>query len=185
MGNERALEIYRTLGLHVITQLAELSSSMKIACAPDEAAAEITHWLGSHLRTEGQGDGNMGARLERCIARELAGGAERVMVLGTDCPEISAQLVADAFLLLDSHDAVFGPAFDGGYYLVGVHRRARAAAGALFREIPWSTPKVLAITLAAAKRNGLTVALTKSLADIDTEQDWRQWQHRVALAGTP
>ncbi|MBC8086346.1 MAG: TIGR04282 family arsenosugar biosynthesis glycosyltransferase [Phycisphaerae bacterium] len=185
LGDERALEIYRTLGSHVVSRLAELPSPVKIACTPDEAGGELTGWLGTHLGIEGQGDGDLGARLERCIARELAAGAERAMVIGMDCPEISAPLVAEAFRALDSNDVVFGPAFDGGYYLVGVHRRARAALPALFREIPWSSRLTLAVTLAAAKRVGLTVALIKTLSDIDTEQDWLDWQQRVASAGLP
>jgi glycosyltransferase A (GT-A) superfamily protein (DUF2064 family) len=90
----------------------------------------------------------------------------------TDCPEVSTGLIETAFGRLDRADAVFGPAADGGYYLVGMKR----PIGELFEAIPWSTDATLSTTLARATAAALEVALLDERRDIDTAEDWRRWQ---------
>jgi glycosyltransferase A (GT-A) superfamily protein (DUF2064 family) len=109
------------------------------------------------------------------LGTRLAAGFERghseagpVAAIGSDCLDVDAQLVEDAFAGLRDHDIVFGPSYDGGYYLVGT---ARHRPG-FFDAIPWSTEHTLAAHLAACQLAGLTVSLLPPRRDIDTREDW-------------
>ncbi len=80
-------------------------------------------------------------------------------------------MIARAFEELGHADVVFGPALDGGYYLIAM----REAHAVLFERIPWSTPHTLGRTITAAKAAGLRVGLLDERADIDTAEDWQRW----------
>jgi hypothetical protein len=96
-------------------------------------------------------------------------GFGRVILIGSDCPGIDAQLVSRAFASLNEHDLAIGPAHDGGYYLIGL----RGPAPRLFDDISWSTDVVLEQTLAQARRLGLHPAILPTLRDMDTATDAR------------
>ena len=91
-----------------------------------------------------------------------------MIAIGTDCLEIDAAIVHDAFARLESHDAVFGPTPDGGYYLVG---KAKNHAG-FFDGVPWSTADTLATHLSNCEQRGWSVSLLSQRRDIDTVDDW-------------
>ena len=105
-------------------------------------------------------------------------GAERVVLIGTDSPEIMGQDFADAFSALNDSDVVLGPAVDGGYWLVGL----RKPVPALFSGIHWSASTVLERTLAVANAMGLSVRQLRTLHDIDTAEDWDRYQERKGKA---
>jgi hypothetical protein len=107
-----------------------------------------------------QGRGDLGARMQRIMQRMPPG---PVVIIGTDVPGISGTHVSAAFRLLGRHDAVFGPASDGGYWLVGMRRRPRLLAP--FKGVRWSTPHALADTL--ANLEGCSIARVATLADVD------------------
>lgn len=129
------------------------------------------------FRRLGQGTGDLGERLLRALDEGFAAGAGAVAVIGADCPELGGGDVADAFRALECVDAVFGPAHDGGYWLVGLRRSAFERAGRpLFEGIPWGGPGVLAASVAAAGSAGLTVALLRTLTDVDRPADLAEWE---------
>jgi glycosyltransferase A (GT-A) superfamily protein (DUF2064 family) len=113
----------------------------------------------------------LGRRLEAAFERALADGrATSVVAIGTDCIDLDGRHLADARdHLAAGADLVFGPALDGGYYLVAM----RQLQVAVFRDIPWSSPETLARSLAAAHEAGLATALLEPLRDIDDLADWR------------
>src|SRR5688572_29542331 len=109
-----------------------------------------------------QGDGDLGARIARAAAdAEMSGRA--VVIVGSDCPGLTADVLDAAFDALADCDVVLGPALDGGYYLIGLRRFCPD----LFVGIPWSTPDVLSLTRHAAYRAGLTIATLRPLGDVD------------------
>jgi uncharacterized protein len=118
----------------------------------------------------GQGPGDLGARMARSFAHLPPGPA---VLIGSDIPAITPTHIADAFTALGSHDAVFGPAEDGGYWLVG-QRRLRAMPD-LFRHVRWSTEHALADTLANLT-TGQSHALIAQLADIDDGTAYVRWR---------
>jgi hypothetical protein len=99
-----------------------------------------------------------------------------VVVVGSDIPEVTPQHIARAFAALGAHDLVFGPATDGGYWLVGARRRPALPAG-LFDRVRWSTPHALADTLAGLPA-GLRVATVDTLDDVDDGAAFARWRAR-------
>jgi rSAM/selenodomain-associated transferase 1 len=173
IGEAAALAAYRALGSAVMGAVDKLGDcEVVVAYTPADGEGLVRGWLGSAPAYEPQADGDLGARMLGAIARRCTAGAERVLVVGTDCPDLDSQLLETAFARLDRADAVFGPAADGGYYLVGMKRPIPE----LFREIPWSTPTTLSATLARAAGARVSVALLDERRDVDTAEDWRAWQ---------
>jgi rSAM/selenodomain-associated transferase 1 len=145
-----------------------------LALTPDRfigAARRRWRWLPRGIALMPQGAGDLGARMAAAFARLPPGPA---VLVGSDIPAVTAVNVAEAFAALGTRDAVFGPAEDGGYWMVG-QRRLRPLPG-LFRAVRWSGPHALADTLANL-RAGETHALVARLADVDDGA-----AHRRALA---
>ncbi len=139
-----------------------------LAVAPDPAVA--FPWPeGAPAIPQGRGD--LGQRMQRVMDRLPPGPA---IIVGSDIPGLEVGHVARAFALLGRNDAVFGPAEDGGYWLVGLRRRPRVPA--IFGGVRWSTAHALADTLANCR--GLDVGFADTLADVDTVEGWRDWRRR-------
>jgi rSAM/selenodomain-associated transferase 1 len=169
-GAERACAIYREMVATVLQKFASIRGA-QLRFAPDDAPDEIKPWLRDDWIAAPQGTGDLGERLQRAFAESFAYGAERVVIVGSDCPEVKSGDVRTAWKELKSHELVIGPAIDGGYWLIGL----RAPQPELFRAIAWSSNQVLAQTLAQAKLIGLSVQLLRILSDIDTEEDWNAY----------
>ena len=123
-------------------------------------------WLGGGVSFGAQGQGDIGLRMERAIDDALADGRERAVLVGADCPDISADDIIAALDALNECDCVLGPSADGGYWLVGLRR-----PGDIFRDVEWGGPGVLARTLELAARAGVSVRQLRQLTDIDTPAD--------------
>ncbi len=176
LGDARALAVHRELAERTVATARRVGdANLTIAFTPADATDEMRAWLGDDLAYEAQRGGDLGARMANAIERRLRGGATHVLVIGTDAPELSRTILADAFSALDRTDVVIGPASDGGYYLIGM----RALHRELFVGVPWSTPETLARTLAAARTAGHRVHVLDILSDVDTADDWRAWMRRI------
>ena len=114
-----------------------------------------------------QHPGNLGERMLHALADAQAKHG-RVILIGSDCPEISGEILQDALRQLRSADVVIGPATDGGYYLIGI---SGPPDPRLFTDIPWSTERVFSLTRERCAQAGLHVALVPMLSDVDTLQD--------------
>lgn len=134
-----------------------------LAVTPD-AAVNSRVWP-AHLPRVAQGRGDLGDRMASLFRRAASG---PVCVIGADVPGAGRHEVARAFGLLGSADAVFGPAEDGGYWLVGLNP-VRAVPRGLFDGVRWSTEHALADTLATLP--GRRVAFADTLRDVDTVDD--------------
>jgi glycosyltransferase A (GT-A) superfamily protein (DUF2064 family) len=148
-----------------------------LAVTPDGFAHNARRrwrWLPKGVRVVGQGGGDLGARMARAFARVPPGPA---VLVGSDIPDIRARHVAGAFAALGRHAAVFGPAEDGGYWLVG--QRRLAAMPDLFRDVRWSGPHALADTLANLDA-GHTHRLVARLSDVDDGAAYRRLPARRA-----
>ena len=172
LGADAALSIYRRLAEKVISAVQRTESySVTVAYTPQSAEQAMREWLGTSVAFRPQSPGDLGERMASAIAEAISGGAERVVVTGTDCLDVTATVVEEAFERLADADVVLGPATDGGYYLIGMSRLHTT----LFHDIPWSSPATLHVTLERARTGGLSVALLDERRDIDTADDWRAW----------
>jgi rSAM/selenodomain-associated transferase 1 len=167
LGDQAACAAYRQL---VDTLLENLKAveGVQLRYAPDDAQAEIAPWLRPGWTSAPQGDGDLGNRLVAAFAHAFARGAERVLILGSDCPSVTPGDLAAGFEMLHRLDVVLGPAEDGGYWLIGL----RELRPELFVDMPWSTSRVLPLTLERARNRALSVGQLRELADVDTERDW-------------
>ncbi len=118
------------------------------------------------VRLADQGKGDLGQRLAAAATRVLNGG-ERVLLIGTDCPDLDAARLSDAAAQLDRHDAVIIPATDGGYVLLGLARTDPS----LFADIAWSTSTVAETTIARIRTLGWSLFIGETLSDIDEPAD--------------
>jgi rSAM/selenodomain-associated transferase 1 len=140
---------------------------LRIAVTPDKARRDAHAWRRG-VEAIGQGSGDLGIRMRRALAACPPG---PVVLIGGDIPALAASHVADAFRLLGARDLVFGPAEDGGFWLVGARRSPRLPR--LFERVRWSSPYALADTLAGLPRR-ITVGLVDRLEDVDDGEAYRR-----------
>lgn len=183
IGQLAAWRCYGDITRTLIGRLArEPRWRLWLAVTPDAAARATRFWpRGRHRRAIariGQGAGDLGPRMGR-VLRGLPPGP--AVIVGSDIPEIDAAAIRAAFRALRSADAVFGPAGDGGYWLVGLRRRPRPRGhlpGTLFRDVRWSSEHALADTLAGLPKR-MRVAQLHRLDDVDDIRHWRVWRERT------
>jgi hypothetical protein len=142
---------------------------VELCCTPDHgdaAIAALARRRDVALRPQGEGD--LGARMARAFARALAT-TSRALLVGTDAPALAAGDLRDAVDALVELDAVFVPATDGGYALVGLRRHVPE----LFAGIDWSTPAVMAQTRLRLARAGVSHRELGAVSDVDEPADLR------------
>lgn len=143
------------------------------AAAAADADERWVYWADSagetpaRFRSARQRGAGLGDRLREAFAALAREAGDRVLVIGSDTPPLTAAHLDQAFTELETHDVVIGPTVDGGYWGIGL----RAPAPALFSDIPWSTREVLTRTLVRAHAAGLRVATVATLEDLDTPHD--------------
>jgi rSAM/selenodomain-associated transferase 1 len=180
---ERATELYRCFLLDRLDALARLSGIQPvIAFTPAEGRQSIAALAPEHFRLIEQQGADLGERLSNVLAGLLADGHRGAMAIDSDSPTLPMSCVAEAAERLEGGhaDVVLGPCEDGGYYLIGLS----APQPALFDGIPWSTDRVLTLTVERARARRLRTHLLRSWFDIDTEPDLRRLHREMTAAGT-
>lgn len=145
-----------------------------LAVSPDHAGIRSRVWP-AHLERIPQGAGDLGDRMARIFHLRPPG---PVSIIGADIPGIEKRHIARAFAALGAHDAVFGPAPDGGFWLVGL-KRVAAPPATLFGAVRWSSPHALADSQRSLR--GCHVALIDRLADVDERKDLLRAQSRGSI----
>lgn len=169
IGDVAAIRFYRNCLDRICLRLgSDPRWQTLLAVTPDRELRE-RHWP-RNISRMAQGSGDLGQRTHRIFA-ELPPGD--VVVIGSDIPAIAPTHIAHAFHLLGGADAVFGPATDGGYWLVGLKRRP--ATPDAFSKVRWSGPHALADTL--ANLDGKKIALAETLSDVDEANTYRAWRN--------
>ena len=168
LGAEGAALLAARLLQHAVAQaLVAALGPVELCCAPDHhhpAFASLRDAFG--LVWSDQGDGDLGARMDRAFERRLPiDGA--VLLIGTDAPALDATMLQRAAAALAETDAVFVPALDGGYALIGLRRPAPS----LFEAMTWSVSTVMAHTRERLASAGLRHTELPPLADIDEAAD--------------
>lgn len=172
LGEEKALEIYRFLVWKTHEQITLLTNwdvflyysdfTEKVDWKPKKG--EISYHL--------QKGKDLGERMRNAFEEIFHKGYTRILIIGTDCPQLTEETLNNAAKELNNYDVVFGPAKDGGYYLLGLKKLYNG----LFQDIPWSTESVLELSIQYLKQNKISFQTTSSLSDIDTAEDWDKYQ---------
>lgn len=164
-----AADFYACLLADVAVEAARLRGAMRyLYFAPRGGKGHFRDAAFSSFLLREQAGKDLGERMALAVEEAFAGGARRAVVIGADCPALSAGRIRSAFReLAGAADAVFGPAVDGGFYLAGLG----APAPRLFSDIEWSAPSVLSEVLSRCRREGMTYALLPVESDVDTADD--------------
>ena len=175
LGAEGAAELQSQMTEHIASKVKELLVLRPLSLEVRYDGGDklrMREWLGDLFVYRCQGDGDIGQRMKRAIADGFEDGCEAVVIIGSDIPGISCDILQMAFEGLKSHGIVLGPAVDGGYYLVGLHRNALGKeVSLLFEGICWGTDKVFSQSLEIAKKLGLSCLLLDTINDIDRPED--------------
>lgn len=176
IGVLEAIRVYRQILHTVVPPLAtDTRWHCTLAVTPDVDAANPSLWpwhrnMDLNVDCLPQGQGDLGIRMARAIRNAPPG---PVVIIGTDIPAIRPRHIDQAFHALGGHDAVFGPANDGGYWLVGVNARGRRRD--LFRDVRWSTEHALADTVQNLGTSPI-IATLETLEDIDNAAALKRWR---------
>jgi rSAM/selenodomain-associated transferase 2/rSAM/selenodomain-associated transferase 1 len=183
LGAEGAAELQRQMTRHIVSRATQF---IGLHPTPLEVRFEggninlMKAWLGIGFDYSPQGKGDIGLRMGRAFEDGFGSGYDTLVIIGSDIPDITADIMQKAFEGLKAHDLVLGPAVDGGYYLIGMHKTAfNRASSRLFNGIHWGTDGVLSKTLAAAKELRLKYILLDTLDDVDRPEDLAVWQRAV------
>ena len=169
-GAEQALHVYRRLLQHTRHITQELDCDQYVFYADEPDGPDI--WDEGTYRKELQQGSGLGERMEHAFTGLFAKGYEAIIIIGSDCMELTPVIIMQAFAALLQHDVVIGPSADGGYYLLGLTRMHSR----LFQNMPWSTGAVLQETLKRCREAGLQFSLCPLLHDIDDEAGWNRYQ---------
>ncbi len=172
LGDEEALRIDRIL-LEKTRAAAQACSAVRCLLYSD-FVDETDDWGPQSFQKSIQHPGDLGQRMESAFQQAFEAGARKVVIIGSDCPELNGETLNQAFEALETADFVIGPVPDGGYYLIGMKQLETS----VFREMEWSTEAVRAITTERILALGKTFTLLPMYGDVDTEEDWRNYTQR-------
>ena len=178
VGDDIAANLYRHFVQDMVQELRNVTGTLRICYAPaqDSAGEKTEHsdetyrsWLGADYEYRAQSGADLGQRMKNAFAEAFADGFEQVVLMGSDIPDFPAELVEKTLLDLDRKEAALGPAFDGGYYLIGFRRDAFMPE--VFDDVAWSTQQVFSVTSERMSRRGLEVIRLPEWNDVDTIWD--------------
>ncbi len=168
LAPDMAARLYRCFLLDVLDLAAGVPGvDPVVAYSPRDAGEEFARIAGERFLLVAQEGADLGSRLENTFRVLFQRGYGRVAALSTDSPDLPPVFLRDAFRHLATTPVVLGPCPDGGYYLIGLTRPVPE----LFREMPWSTERVVPETEARAARLGLGLARLPPWHDVDTAPD--------------
>ncbi len=177
LGAARAAQIQARLTVHTLAAARDarqghgLELVLSVEGLGGLAASRWGQALGAD-RTVLQGRGALGLRMQRQFQRAAREGASKVVLIGSDLPELEASDLSAAFTSLGHFQGVLGPAHDGGYWLIGLRRPEPE----LLAGIAWGSEQVLEQTLAAMARRGLEPELLTRRGDLDWARDLLPWR---------
>lgn len=180
LGKAGAAQLQEQMTVHLFDRCQKICKTESIQLQIHFAGGSLQQmqaWLGNRTTFIPptfipQCEGNLGDRIISALNQGFSSGLKRIIIIGSDCPQIEQKHIKQTVEQLNNHDLVLGPATDGGYYLVGLKQLWLP----LFQDVPWSTEQLLDKTLAIAKQLNLSTSLLKTLSDIDRPEDLFIWE---------
>lgn len=165
LSRDKILRLYTYLLDHTVEKFRKIPGvTTFIAFAPESAGEYFSRF---NLRTIPLVWSDLGTTMFHAFREVFNAGYKKTVLVGADIPDLSVPTILKAFDLLSDNDLVYGPAEDGGYYLIGMTKLIRE----VFDAVPWSSGETLKKSLEQAHRSGYSTALTDTLSDIDTIED--------------
>ncbi|MDR7128322.1 rSAM/selenodomain-associated transferase 1 [Algoriphagus sp. 4150] len=168
LGDQAAFEVYGQL-VQYTHSVASPCHAQKILFFSNFPEGDLSEYPANY-RFELQSGKGLGEKMRNAFQLLFDEKFDRLVIIGTDCAEITSEHISAAFEKLGTNDVVIGPAEDGGYYLLGM----RIFIPGLFEGIPWSTDQVTSLTKEYLTRNEISFTLLPTLSDVDLEEDWER-----------
>lgn len=166
LGDKEALNVYKKLTNYTREVASAVKADKQVWYSSFIPKAD--EWDGEEFIKELQEGADLGQRMKHAFKSAFDKEYQKVVIIGSDCAELTPDLLNLAYQKLEKNELVAGPSEDGGYYLLGMN----AFYGDLFEGIQWSTSKVLSQTLQKAKELALDFELLPERNDVDYEEDW-------------
>ncbi len=168
IGHERAIVLYQAFLRDLAARFSRSSFALGWYVTPADGWPEISPLTGETGRVLLQGEGDLTERQRELFRGTASRGEERTVLIASDSPHLAVEVVEDAFRCLDRQDLVFGPTYDGGYYLIGMRGYHDVLQG-----MPMSMGTELDGIIARARLSGLSVGLLEATFDVDVVEDLR------------
>lgn len=169
LDGDTVVELYRRFVLDLLRTLSHGNFGLRICFYPAEAGRKLADWLGEGYVCNAQQGKDLGERMENAFHAAFAEGFQKVLIIGSDSPDLPGELFEEAINALASKDAVIGPALDGGYYLIGFNSDRFLTE--VFRGIDWGMSTVFQQTMGVLNRHGYAVHVLPQWRDMDTYDD--------------
>lgn len=170
LGRSLTTDLYRAFVADIITTTAGGGEwQLEVAFFPPNSCENIRNWLGNGISLMEQTGSHLGERMLSVFLKSFAKGYSKVVLIGSDLPDLPGHVLRDAFSGLDSEGIALGPALDGGYYLIGFEKGKFLPE--VFDDINWSTSTVFDETVSILAGRGCKIHILPSWGDIDTLED--------------
>ncbi len=169
IGEDAALDIYKCLVTDTLETLKAGPFALDICFYPPDSGEIVESWLGNEYTYVQQHGRDIGERMKNAFIQIFSDGVAKVLLIGSDIPDMTISSINEAVEALDTRDAVIGPTPDGGYYLIGFNRSTFLPD--IFQGIAWSTGSVFYQTMQILKKSAVSVHVLTRLMDIDTFDD--------------
>ncbi len=173
LNEEFVLDLYKCFVNDILSTLNNSKYDFKIFYYPPESLNKIKEWLGVHYSFVQQKGKDLGIKMKNAFIDVFKSNYNKVIIIGSDMPNISNKIFINSFNNLDSNDAVIGPSFDGGYYLLGFNKETFLYK--IFYNIKWSSSLVFNSTIDIFKKNNYKVSILNLMNDIDTISDLKKF----------
>ncbi len=174
VGQDRALLIYKKLLGYTRNLMLDVKAQKEVWYS--RFVDDKDEWNGDHFAKKLQSGGDLGERMKHAFKESfIESPKQSVVLIGSDCAELTSEILEQAFKKLRENDLVIGPAEDGGYYLIGMSKYIPG----IFDGIDWSTENVITQTLDKAKQENADFSLLVELNDVDTVEDWERVKERL------
>jgi uncharacterized protein len=165
IGDDKALAVYLDMLKHTLNETRKVEADTYIYFSEETDISIGNNILPSRKAVQSGKD--LGEKMKNAFSEVLNSSGGKVIITGTDCPGINAEILQTAFNLLSGADIVIGPAADGGYYLLGM----KALHPQLFQSVEWSSSSVFQTTINRCIENKLDYKLLDMLHDVDEEKN--------------
>jgi rSAM/selenodomain-associated transferase 1 len=162
------LSLYKNFVLDLLETLRKGKHAVKIFFFPPDSGEKVSDWLGKDYSCWPQRGNDLGERMKDAFTQTFSEGFLKVLLVGSDIPDLSISVLDSAFEF-DEHDAVIGPAFDGGYYLIGFKNNTFLPE--IFEGMSWGTGMVFRNTMEIFKRYNYKVNILPVWRDVDRFDD--------------
>ncbi len=174
MGNKFAVSLYRVCAEHTFKELVKVKETgleLFLFCSEENEIEQVMQWAGKDFNYYSQQGDDLGLKMYNAFDTVFKKGYKKVIIIGTDAPDVSMKIVRSAISVLDNYSVVIGPANDGGYYLLGFKSKLID----LFSGIEWSTDSVFDDTIKKLNNSKIKYFMLDELTDIDTLEDLQNW----------